>query len=188
MADETYVRGLFDLQKFLDQLPAKVEKNILRGALRAGAKVVRDYAKATAPRDTGFLAQSIKSGSRAKGGTVTGYAKTDAFYAHLVEYGTRSHWIRVDDEARPGRVTRRGYRTYSTRTLNRMEARGSLVIGGNFVGQSVVHPGAPAKPFLRPALDNQAGAAVVAAGNYIKARLEKKHGIDTSDVVLEIEE
>lgn len=188
MADLVHVKGLSDLQRLLDEMPAKVEKNILRGALREGAKVIRNYAKAIAPRDTGFLSKSIKAGSRAKGGTAIGYVNTRAFYAHLVEYGTRAHWIRVDDEAKPGRVTRRGYRTYSTRTLNRMLERGSLTIGGNFVGQSVAHPGAAAKPFLRPALDIQAGAAVVAAGNYIKSRLEKKHGLDLSEVVVEIEE
>lgn len=65
---------------------------------------------------------------------------------------------------------------------NKLVARGSLVINGNFVGQSVHHPGAAPRPFLRPALDSQSQAALVAVGNAIKKRLATKHGLDTSDV------
>ncbi len=39
------VRGLADLQKFLDQLPAKLETNVMRGALMAGLKPIEQDAK-----------------------------------------------------------------------------------------------------------------------------------------------
>jgi hypothetical protein len=41
---------------------------------------------------------------------------------------------------------------------------------------------------MRPALDAQASAAVVAAAEYMKDRLATKHGLDTSDVVIEGDE
>ena len=42
---EIRVKGLAELQDFLDKLPQKIETNIMRGALRAGAKPVLEAAK-----------------------------------------------------------------------------------------------------------------------------------------------
>jgi hypothetical protein len=53
-----------------------------------------------------------------------------------------------------------------------MVKRGSLTIGGNFVGPVVMHPGHAAKPFLRPALDQKAEEAVNAMGAYIAHRVQ----------------
>lgn len=197
MSDVIQVRGLSELQRFLDQLPAKMERNVLRGALRAGARLVQKAARANVPvsppnarnarrynlyagalRDTlrvsaqargGQVTASVKAGGKTKGGAVV-------YYARWVEYGTRSHWISVGDGGP------------SAATANRWERRGRLRIGENFVGSSVVHPGAQARPYLRPALDSQATAAVVAVGEYIKGRLAMRYGLDTADVVIEAEE
>jgi hypothetical protein len=43
------VKGLEEAFKALEQLPAKMEKNILRGAIRAAAKPVADDARRRAP-------------------------------------------------------------------------------------------------------------------------------------------
>jgi len=51
-----------------------------------------------------------------------------------------------------------------------------------------VHPGVMPKPFMRPALDAQSGAAVLAVGEYIKKRLATKNGLDTSEINIEVEE
>lgn len=59
MAD-VKVKGLADLNKFLQQLPAKVEQSVLRGALRAGANVVMAEAKANVPVDSGQLRDGLK--------------------------------------------------------------------------------------------------------------------------------
>lgn len=164
------VKGLAELQTFLDQLPAKMEANVLRGALRAGAKPLLAAAKAAAPvgepsetnrnryklyagalRDSvrisgridkrnGKITASVKAGGKTKSGA-------DVFYAHMVEFGTKPH-----------------------------------VIGDG------THPGVQAKPFMRPALDAQSGAAIVAVGEYIKKRLATKNGLDTADIEIEIEE
>lgn len=179
MSDLVHVKGLSELQKFLDQLPAKVERNVLRGALRAAAKeVLLPQARANINSDSGELAKSLRVSVRAKRGTVTASVKSDLFYARFVEYGTRQHWVSVKPEARPSRITRRGRRAFSIGTLNEMAARGSLVIGSAFVGASVAHPGARPHPFLLPALDTQAHAVLLRVGDYIKTRLASKHGLE----------
>lgn len=168
MADLVHVKGLADLQKFLDQLPAKMEKNVVRGALRAAAKVVLPVAKANIHSVSGDLAASLKIRTGGRGGRVSALVYTRVFYAPMVEWGTRPHTITAKN--------RRG-----------------LSFGGLFF-QSVHHPGISpygAKSaigphaFMRPALDTQAGAAVVAAGEYVKKRLATKQGLDTADIGIE---
>jgi HK97 gp10 family phage protein len=182
MADDVRVTGLKELQAFLDDLPQKMEKNIMRGALSAGARVIRDAAKVNAPVAppnannarkyggyAGALRDSIRVSSRIKGGTVTASVKAggkagksgrgaDVFYAHMVEFGAAAHVITAKD--------------------------GKALAFGGGVYKSVNHPGIKAKPFLRPALDGNAGAALVAVGEAIKKRLTKQ-GIDTSDVEID---
>lgn len=165
------VKGLSELNKFLQQLPAQLEANILRGALREGAKVVEADAKARVPEDTGRLKESIRVSTRLKkgrvvasiyaggrsgakkvmprkgGGLRVGYEL--AFYAMWVEYGTAAHKILP---RKPG---------------------GFLSIGGNFV-RGVEHPGTKPRPYMRPALEAKAQEAVLAAANYMKQRLSSK--------------
>ena len=185
MSNLVHVKGLADLQKFMNQLPAKLEANVLRSALRAGANVVKKEAQRNIATKIGALRKSLKVSTRSRRGVVTATVKSSSFYARMVEYGTQAHFIRVKKESRPGRLTRRGYKKWSIRTINRSVARGSLMIGKNFVGESVSHPGARKKPFLRPALDSRAQDALVAVGNSIKQRLQTKHGLDTSSVEID---
>lgn len=167
---EIVVKGLSDLQKFLDQLAPKVERNIMRGALRAGAKVIMKEAKVNVPVKSGTLRDSIRLSVRARGGAVTASVKAggktkgggDAYYANMVEFGTAAHTITAKN-------------------------RKYLSFGGLFF-QSVDHPGAVAKPFMRPAFDSQAQNAVVAVGEYVKRRLATKHDLDTSDIEITIED
>lgn len=159
---EIRVNGLAELQALLNTLPAKIEANILRGALRAGAKPIMQMARESAPvgepseankrkynlykgalrdslrisaridRRSGDVIASVKAGGKSR---KTG---ADVFYAHIVEYtGAAPH--------------------------------------GN-------HPGMMARPFMRNALDAQSESAVVAAAEYIKKRLSTKHGLDTADI------
>lgn len=162
MSDEVRVKGLPELQAFLNQLPVKIERNVMRGAMRAAAGAVLPVARANIRNRSGQLAKDMKIGTRARGGTVYAILRSPTFYAKMVEFGTRSHTITAANRA-------------------------SLSIGGMFF-QSVHHPGAKKGAYLRPALDSQAGAALVAAGEYVKARLADKHGIDTSDVMIKGDE
>lgn len=177
MADETTIVGGRQLAEMLRQLPVKIEKNIMRAAMRAGAAVLRGEARDLVPVDMGDLRRSIRVSTSAKGGTVKASVKAGnkrAFYAHMVEFGTKPHLIKVKEEDRPVnyRLTqRRGVLTrVSMRTINR---RG-LMIGNNFVGPKVEHPGARPAPFMRPALDNASDRAIKAVADKVRERLTKE--------------
>ncbi len=172
------IKGLKELYRAMETLAEKLQKNVLRGATRAGSKVIAEEAKRLAPvappneknarlygGRSGLLRDSIRVKSpQIKGGTVVvggvsvgGKFKGtkrkgagDAYYARWVELGTAAHVIKA-------------------RKPNKM-----LAIG---VAQ-VQHPGARKNPFLRPAMDSQAAAAVQAMREYIRKRLATKHGLD----------
>ena len=158
-----HFKGMSDLSKFLQTLTPRMEANVMRAALNAGAKIVADAAKNNCPvgppgRENariyggyaGALRDSIRRGSSIKQrkGKVIAYVraggharqkKADTYYAKFVEYGTMPH--------------------------------------GN-------HPGTSPRPFMRPALDAESEHALAVIANFIKNRLEQKHGLDTSAVVL----
>jgi hypothetical protein len=153
--------------------------------------VVKPAAQANIRSISGELARGLKVGTRVKRGTVTASLKAKGLHGYIamwVEFGTRPHYISVADEERPinrrlsaraGRIVRA-----SMTTVNRIV----LKIGATFVGPTVHHPGAKPHAFMRPALDAQAGAAVVAAAEYMKRRLATKEGLDTSAVMIEGDE
>jgi HK97 gp10 family phage protein len=168
---EISVKGLAELNTFLQQLPERLQKNVLRGALRVGANVIKAQAQANVPVSPpnsenarlygdyeGALRDSIRLSVSAKGGKVIASVKAggkkgkaDVFYATWVEFGTAAH---------------------------RIVAKGGKALGlsGHPV-KVVMHPGAKPKPYMRPALESQAQAAVVAAAEYMKTRLATKEGL-----------
>lgn len=156
---EVHVTGLKELAQFLDELPGKLQSNVMRGALRAGMKPVLVEAKAGAAYATGELRDGLKISTASKGGVVTGSIKAKGphgFLANFIEYGTGAN------RTRPLLKPRRKW------PANRR--------------------GQPARPFMRPALDGQAEAAVIAAAEYMKERLATKHGLDTADIAIEGDE
>lgn len=162
---DLHITGMADLQKLLDTLPAKLEANVMRGALRAGMKPVQADAKAHAAVASGLLRDGLKISARIRNGKVTASLKATGKHAYLarwIEYGTAAHKI----SAKKG---------------------GALAIGGR-VYRTAGHPGAKAHPFMRPALDARAQDAIVAAGEYIKKRLATREGLDTSDIDIGVEE
>jgi HK97 gp10 family phage protein len=200
MADERHVKGLAALQKFLDQLPVKLEKNVMAGSLRAGMNVVKPVAQANVHSVSGELARGLKVSTRSKGGTVTASLKAKGphgFIARFVEFGTRPHFISVRMEERPINRRLSAKRGELVRASMTTVNRNVLKIGANFIGPTVKHPGIDPygnkegigpHSFMRPAMDRQASAAVVAAAEYMKKRLATKHGLDTKDIVIEEDE
>lgn len=83
------------LIKTLNQLPIRIQKNVMIGAIRAGSNVVRDEARRLAPIDTGNLKKSIAT-IRRKGDkntiqfsvTPSKGGKNNGWYAHFLEFGT----------------------------------------------------------------------------------------------------
>lgn len=150
------VKGLADLQRAMDELPAKLQKNVMRGALRAGAKVLAAEARQLVPVASGELRDTIRHSSKIENGVAIGYVRAGAskkskkgWYVRFVEFGTAAHIIKV----RKGRV---------------------LALGVS----KVEHPGAKKQPFMRPALDRAGLRAVAAVGEYIRKRLASKYGIN----------
>lgn len=139
--------------------------NVLRGAARAGADVIADEARDRCISDE--VTAAIKVRTRTEEHRVVArvvISGPGSFKATWLEYGTDAHFISVDDSARKG---------MSVGRVNRGVKEGSLVIGGQFVGKTVLHPGAQAHPFLRPALDIKADDAVRAVRGYIAARITR---------------
>ncbi len=178
------INGLKELDTLLKELPAKIEANVMRGALRAGQKVMMNGAKLNlaevTKRDSGNLERSLKinfSRKSTRFGWLRSYliaGSKDAYYAHMVEFGTAAHFISVKKSARPSRMTRKGEKAYGMSTINRMVARGSLMIGKNFVGESVAHPGSKPRPFMRNTFDAYNDLALKASVEYIQKRLPKE--------------
>lgn len=185
------VKGLSQLQRFLDELPVKLEKNVMRGALRAGMNVIKPIAASNVHSISGELAAGLKIGTRARAGRIVANLKATGKHAYVaiwVEFGTSAHLIKVQEAEKPINLRlsqRRGVLTRaSMSTINRVV----LKIGNKFVGPTVSHPGARARKFMRNAIDSQAEAAVVAVAQYIKKRLATKEGLDTSHIMIEGDE
>jgi len=160
-------RGRAAMDRFFNQLPEQIERQLLRGAGRAAATVVADEARARAPAHE--TKELIAIRSKTEPGQITvrvvvnpGWGRTLGIWS---EYGTDPHFISVDDSQRGGRGIRR---------INKQvkeDGGGSLVINGKFVGSTVFHPGARADPFMRPALDLKKDEALAAAQSFINARI-----------------
>lgn len=172
--DDQAIIGGRELDAFLQTLPVKVERNILRAALRAGASEYKRMVQANVPVVHGVLRKSVRVTTRLKNGTVTASVKIGngmAYYAHMVEYGTKPHLISVqeNEKAINYRLSRkRGQLTrVSMRTIN----RNVLQIGNHFVGPTVSHPGADPHPFVRPAFDEGVNPVLEAVKKKIIERL-----------------
>jgi hypothetical protein len=160
------IKGGEELQRFLDELPVKMEKNIMRGALRQGANVIKAEAQHQLASNgnikTGILSKGLKVSTNAKGGTVTASIKAKgkhAFIAYWLEFtGASPHMI-----------------------------RGKYGLALAFAGgvyKQIEHPGFQPKPFMRPALDSKASQAVIAVGNRISQKLTAE-GINAPDIEIE---
>lgn len=158
---QTDVKGLAELTAFMHRLPDKIQVNIVRGALRAAAAVVRDRARENIRKRDGDVEKGIKVGSRVKGGRVMAYVRAKDYRSIFLEYGTKPHMI------------------YAKKP-------GAMVLGGKLVTQ-VEHPGARPHPFMRPAWDATKDAALAAIVERLRQRITKA-GIEIPDEVPEGEE
>lgn len=137
--------GIEELGQVLDGLSndKKLSNKVVRGILNKAAKPIITEAQSRVSKDNGDLQKSIGSipgrgrgkGEQVyvgprRGGRFKGYA------GHLVEYGTAPHIIKAK------------------------AAEGKLHLRGNVFVEEVQHPGAAAKPFMRPAFDSKKDEAI----------------------------
>lgn len=164
MGSETVeVEGLADLSKQLLGFADAVQRKVMRGALAAGARVVRDDAKANVPvapateynaakynSVAGSLRKSIRVSSRVdrKAGVVRATVVAgsfDAYYARWVEFGTKPHVIHAKD--------------------------GSVLDMQGVFTRLIHHPGSNARQFMRKAIDSQLQAATQAVVDTMRERI-----------------
>ena len=110
MTEYAFDESLKKVLAELDKLPAKIETNVARAAIRAAAKPFLDAARENAPVSSGRLRDSIRISSNTdkRGGMLTASVKAgrtttkaqrakgvqDAYYAYMVEFGTKPHLIK----------------------------------------------------------------------------------------------
>lgn len=174
-------RGVEGMRRFIAELPDLLEKRVLPGAARAGAKVIaqeaRDLLGSRRAEAAGgakvLIADGVKVRVRRRDGRIVArvyMAGPGSYVARWLEYGTDPHFISVDPNFRQGMTTRR----VNDRIKNgEAQLKTTLVINGKPVGATVYHPGAAKKPFLRPALDRKQVEATAAAQTYISRRVTR---------------
>lgn len=148
----TRFKGGKELQEALNQLPAKLEQNVMRSALRQGANAILNQARQNVPVEDGDLKKSFKVSTRARGGKATATLRAGdekAFYAHMIEFGVAPHGVKKGAKRKSGKYQ-----------------------------DGKKHPGFSAKPFMRPALDDRSDEAIAAIAAQIRKVLSTKHGID----------
>jgi hypothetical protein len=162
------IKGRSAVSAFLARSPEQLVDRVLRGAARAGGKVIADSAKDRSVSDDVANAIIVKLKREDHRIIVRITVRPGWMMARAIwlEHGTAPHFITVADDQRKGLSIAR-----INDKVGEARGDGSLVIGGKFVGTTVFHPGARPFPFLRPALDLSRDDAVRAAQQYINARV-----------------
>jgi len=151
------VTGLKELHDALQYLPEEVRTKCISEALKAGGKYPMMVAKALIRSRSHALANSIVMkknrkdefltvdlGSMEKTATSSKGKKFKPFYAHMIEWGTKSHPIPK------GYVE--GYTGKEGITLRDKEKNALYIEGSGHPFYGFIHPGFPAqRPFTRAA-------------------------------------
>ena len=153
------ITGGKEIMDVLAKFPVEMESKIMRGMVSASGRVISKEAKRLAPIQTGDLRRSIRvSSKKPRYGKVTASVKAggkrkgvSVYYAHMVEFGTKSHVIKPNKK------------------------RGKKAItfdGGVFADAN--HPGITPRPFMRTAMDTQIQNALDASIKYARKRIAKE--------------
>ena len=175
---EITLKGATELSELLKAMPDRITTNVMRGAMLAGANVIRDRARELAPiasghtppgHEPGHLRKCIVSG-RGRGGrggrdtvtTLVGITK-DGFYGRFVEFGTAS---------------------------NANTTFGHVRVKGARKGTAIrAHHATKAEPFMRKAADEEAAAAAQAIVDYASKRVvEAAVGAGIVDPLYDLED
>lgn len=162
------VKGLKELDDLLKTLPANIQKNVMRGAIRSGLNEVGGIAKEMLAADghvvTGNLRKSVRVSFKRKSekfGWMRGHllaGDKKAWYSHIIEFGSGSYYAGKGSQSKKA--------PYEIKPRNRK----SLFFAG-VMKEIIVHPGVKPSPFMRPALDSGASRAIEAFAAYVTKRL-----------------
>lgn len=178
MSRDFPVKGLAELDRYLSALPKNMQTGAYRAGLVAAARVIRDEARVLAPKESGKMAKSIRSGSARKNqdgsfSISVSLRGEHAFLGLFHEYGVSPHFITAGDSDQSARsLTKAARRGDLTGDVEKQ----ALKIGDKFITGGVMHPGHAAHPFMRPALDTKADEAVKAFAARIRDYIEGKTG------------
>lgn len=146
------INGHRELEALLKKFPERIRRDIVNAGASAGATFVRKEARKNLRQngsdETGQLYKSLKKAKmKGRHGVYRVFTDRTAPHAHLVEFGTRPRKLKkpIPFEISPGEwVT--------------LEYTGS----------------APAKPFLRPALDENRHQVMAKIAERVAKRMEKE--------------
>lgn len=152
MKTDFRVEGLSKINDLLKQLPQIAQKRVGQSAMRIGANIIKKAAQDKVPERSGELKKSIvvkqdRYGSASINYTIGIEGKARS-YAHLVEFGAAPHVIRPDKK--------------------------KALSNGRFFVEEIHHPGASAKPFLRPAFDNHQEEVIKKIGQVLGKGVERE--------------
>jgi len=148
------IHGFEDFKRQLAELPGRVGRNVLRGAVNAGASVIRKEAVLRAPQYTG----SVQAGHPPSGTLKKSiYQKQIAELSSAVQQTFFVGWR----QGREVQAVKRG-----TKIVNLDAYYGHMVEFGTVK--------MPAKPFLRPAFEAKKDAAIEAMRAYMAERIPKE--------------
>lgn len=166
----TQVRGLAELHRVLEQFPGRIQHNVTRGAVRAGAKVLQETAArkarlATAgdssAGDQGRLAENIVIGVRRdRDGDMVGGIRVQ-HRRYSVTGRTRSGKPRTItyDPGRLWHIFEFGTNERTQRKFKKKARRTGFIAS---------------RPYLRPTVTERTDAAVDAVRAYLERRLERE--------------
>lgn len=159
--------SLKELVSMMENIDKKVRNKGLRDALKVGKKIFLEAAKLKVPKKYKVLLRSLGSREKYKfakgfaysvlgakrraGKWIKGLEHIPTKYAHLVEYGAAPH------------------------TIGRGDITSDILIqkGRSYKSTGNMHPGARAKPFLRPAWDQNKERILGAMERVLKAAIEE---------------
>lgn len=165
MAETVQIMGLTKLRDNLKRIGKIAEADAAIAMTKSGARLFKEAAKENVPEKTGKLKNNIIVKQISKGPHVlyvttirpakkgkAGKKGIGVRYAHLVEFGTKTH-----PEPKKGK-----------------KLKGPMFIDNSGkLYWNVIHPGARPHPFMRPAFDENVGKAITRMAKLYNRRLEK---------------
>lgn len=150
MADLQNVQGLKELQASLKQLPDNIARNVLRGAVGAGAAVIRKEAQAKAPVYTGDVSKGHPPPGTLKRSVVQKQIRELSSLFKQVFYVTVRMGKKYAKQGKGGNLSQNAYyASWVEWGTSKMAAR----------------------PFMRPAFEGKKEAAVQAIKDYLTQRI-----------------
>jgi HK97 gp10 family phage protein len=153
MAELVNVEGLAELRAALRELPQRIARNVLRGAVSAGAAVIRKEAKARAPLYTGKVAE---------GHPPAGTLKRAIYQKQINELSSLTNqvfFVGVRHGKKYQKQGKKGDKSQDAYYWRWVEFGTSKMA---------------ARPFMRPAFEAKKNEAVAAIKTYLTDRIAKE--------------